>query len=202
MSNEAAESLTRIITSAPGRELAETPGALRLAAMDLLSAINTDPEGAALRAALRQTANQSPAKTIPTAQRQQRHEMVRIFFALLSAVGAGATIGRSGHEGVRDSPSTKEMQEAEADLRSHLPEIARKLPEVETAAEKILRDPKVRRAIERTSAIVKEAVGSKLSPFALLIVLWWVLGMASPNDVAALAVWYAIARDVYKKDKD
>jgi hypothetical protein len=92
------------------------------------------------------------------------------------------------------------MQEAEADLRSRLPEIARQLPEVETAADKITADSEKRKAIERISTIVKQIGASKLSPFALLVVLWWVLGMASADEVAALAVWYAIARDLFKKD--
>ena len=99
---------------------------------------------------------------------------------------------------LRDRPSTTEMEEAEADLRSQLPEIARKLPEVETAAEKIANDPEKRQAIARISAIVREVGASKLSPFALLIVLWWSLGMASAQDLAMLAVWYAVARDVHK----
>jgi len=92
------------------------------------------------------------------------------------------------------------MEEAKADLRSQLPEIARNLPKVKAAAEKINADPEKRKVIKWISAIVKEGSASPLSPVALLIVLWWALAIVSAQDLAVLAVWYAIARDVYKKD--
>jgi hypothetical protein len=100
-------------------------------------------------------------------------------------------------------PSATEMQAAEADLRSHLPQIAEQLAEIEKAADAITADPKKGRVVERLSTAVKSNAVSKLSPFALLVVLWWLFVIAFPNDAAAdvavLALWYAVARDSWKK---
>jgi hypothetical protein len=101
-------------------------------------------------------------------------------------------------------PSAIEMQAAEADLRSHLAQIAAQLAEIEKAADEITADPKKGRVVERLSTALKSTAVSKLSPFALLVVLWWLFVIAFPNDaatdIAVLALWYAVARDSWKKD--
>jgi hypothetical protein len=50
---------------------------------------------------------------------------------------------------------------------------------------------------------LKRHAASGLSPIALLVILWWLFVIAFPrdaaNDVAVLALWYAAARDLWKK---
>jgi hypothetical protein len=45
---------------------------------------------------------------------------------------------------------------------------------------------------------------SRLSPFGLLIVLWWLFVMTPPQEatlgVPMLALWYATARNMWRKD--
>jgi len=165
MSDEAAKtepSLARIITSPSDNELQESASELRWAAKSLSATMNTDPGWAAVQATLRQMTSENAVNAI--LDRQQA-----AMAGILNRLAPGDWQGRE----FPDRPSTKEMEEAEADLRSQLPEIARQLPEVKTAAEKIATDREKRQAIERISAIVREVSASKLSPFALLIVLWW-----------------------------
>jgi hypothetical protein len=192
MSNEAAKtepSLVRIITSPSDHKVHESARELRWAAKSLSAAMSTDPAWAAVQTTLRQMASESAVNAI--LDRQQ---------AAMAGILNRLAPGDSQEWKFRDRPSTTEIEETEADLRSQLPEIARKLPEIETAAEKIANDPEKQQAIKRISAIVREVSASKLSPFALLIVLWWALGMASAQDLAMLAIWYAVARDAYKAD--
>lgn len=50
---------------------------------------------------------------------------------------------------------------------------------------------------------MKRRAGSGLSPVALLVGLWWLFVVVfpkdAPTDVAVLALWYAVARDSWKK---
>jgi hypothetical protein len=196
MPNEIPGSLIQIITAASSSELTNTPAGFGLLADDLLYAIAADP--VAVRwLPMVLVANHGPGGLIRGRLRDAQRRVG-------GGGGGGFGITSSSEDSgeVRDNPSAEEMQEAEANLRSRLPEIVRQLPEIETAADGITRDRRMGRVIERVSAIVKETAESRLSPFAMLIILWWLLGMASANEVAALAVWYAIARDVYKKDND
>lgn len=199
MSDEVPEtelSLARIITNARYSTLEEPSSSLRRAARDLQVAIkNRAPEWAAAQATLRQTTDQN--KVNATSGRRRFWGvgfLAEVAVATLTAVLAEeVTKARKAADG---------LEEAEADLRRQLPKIASQLPQIETAADKITADPGKRKAIERISAIVKETEASKLSSFALLVILWWVLGLTSPENVAALAVWHAIARDVLTKKKD
>lgn len=192
MSNEVEEtetSLTLIITSASEDTMSESASELRWAAKSLLARMNTDPRWAEVQATLRQMTSESTVDAI--LDRQQ---------AAMAGILNKLAPGDWQDWRLRDKPSTEQMEEAKADLRSQLPEIARNLPKVKAAAEKINADPEKRKVIKWISAIVNEGSASPLSPVALLIVLWWALAIVSAQDLAVLAVWYAIARDVYKKD--
>lgn len=190
MSDEATESeLARIIKTAATSKVPEPLNELRWAAKSFLTLLNTDPEWPAIQAALNQVAGESIVDTILD---RQRAAMAGMF----NRLAPGGRPARS----FPDNPSGPEIQKAEADLRSQLPQIASTLPEVKTLAEQITADPDKRRAVELISAIGRSAGASKLSPLALLIILWWALGSASPRELAALAVWYSVALSLYKKD--
>jgi hypothetical protein len=123
-------------------------------------------------------------------------------WAALSALILGSA--SHGNRRTRARPSAAEIKAAEADLRSQLAHIAEQLTEIKKAADEITADPQKVRAVERISRAVKNTAVSKLSPFAVLVVLWWLFVIAFPNDaatdVAVLALWYAVARDAWKKD--
>jgi hypothetical protein len=190
MSDGATESeLARIITTAATNKLTEPLNELRWAAKSFLALLNTDPEWPAIQAALNQVAGESIVDTILDRQRAAMAGMLN------RLAPGGRPVGSFS-----DNPSGQEIEKAEADLRSQLPQISSTLPEVKTLADQITADPDKRRVVERISAIGRSAGASKLSPWALLIILWWVLGSASPKDLAALAVWYAVAHDLRKKD--
>jgi hypothetical protein len=95
------------------------------------------------------------------------------------------------------------LTEAEADIREHLPEIAEKLPQVEKAADEIATNPQKSEALKRIVRVVKKSRADRLSPFALLVIFWGLFIVGFPkdtaNEVAVLALWYAIARDMWKK---
>ncbi len=188
---EANSELARLIANASDTDFTESPEELRWPARHLLGAMYTDPQWSTVQAVLQEIADEN---TVDAILDRQHAAMRGIFNSLYRFNRTVSGVQEAG-------PSQKEMQEAQADLQNHLPEIVRQLPKVEATAEKLTADPAARGAIELISKIVKEGASSKkLTPIALLVVLWWVLGVTSPNEIAALAVWYAVARDVFKKD--
>lgn len=96
-----------------------------------------------------------------------------------------------------------ELAHAEADLRRRLPQISARLSQLEKAADQITTDSDTRKLVARVAGAVKHHAQSGLSPIALLVILWWLFVVVFPrdaaNDVAVLALWYAAARDLWKK---
>jgi hypothetical protein len=99
-------------------------------------------------------------------------------------------------------PTASEMAQAEADFRSHLPQIAEQRSEIEQVAGTIKSDVETCHVIECITEIIKHKSCSRLSPFALLVVLWWFLALTPANDASpdmtVLALWYSIAPDARK----
>lgn len=96
-----------------------------------------------------------------------------------------------------------QLVQAEASLRRRLPEISAKLSQVEQAADQATANPELRNVVEQVARVVRRLAGSGLSPVALLVILWWLFVVAFPsgatNEIAVLALWYAVARDSWKK---
>lgn len=175
------------------KSLAMPGNALQAAARYLAVATFTDSQWWKVEAALRQMASDASVTAILARQRDA-------MAGITNTVQSGdANRMRPAH------PSAAEIEEAQADFRSHLPEVAERLPEVEEVASKITADPEKRGAIERIVKIVRDSTASMLPPLGLLIVLWWLFVMRMPKDaagtdVAVLALWYIIARDTWRKD--
>jgi hypothetical protein len=100
----------------------------------------------------------------------------------------------------------RESAQVEASLRESLPEVSPKFTEVEQAADEINADPETEQMVKRIAGTVTHHAASGLSPIGLLVILWWLFVVAFPrdaaNDVAVLALWYAVARDAWMKKDD
>lgn len=122
--------LSRFIAAwADAPQLDEPVNSLRWAARNLAVSIYTDRQWGIAQAALQQMASENSIDGILARQRDAMSGIVN------SLHRDGAVQKGSG------LPSATEIQEAEADLRNHLPRIAEHLPEVEQAADKITADP-------------------------------------------------------------
>jgi hypothetical protein len=191
MSNGAEAGLTLrgvIASMADGRALDEPVGMLQWAARHIAVATYTDPQWETVRTALELMTTGSSIGSI--LDRQD---------AAMSAItnNPGWKVKR---------PTASEIQEAEADLRNHLPHIAEVLGEVEQVAYEFTSDTEKRQAIERIGEILNRRSVARLSPFALLVVLWWFFVLTpvkdAGTDVAVLALWYGIADNSLGKRKD
>jgi hypothetical protein len=187
------DELSREIFSGRLPPVGDSPKVLRAATGQFLTIMYTDPQWDHVSNTLEQLAVDNSIDGI-----------------LLRTREAMAGIQNSLIQYCRTSPGPEqsgsletELAQAEADLRERLPEIATKLPQVEKATEDIVANPQTRKAVERISAAVKNTTASKLSPVGLLVMLWWLFVVAFPtsaaNEVAVLALWYTVARDVWKK---
>lgn len=189
MSNDAEAGLALqaiIASAADGQTLDEPVSNLQWAARHIAVATYTDPQWASVKIALERMTTGNGIDSIVARQETAMSAM---------ASSPGWKVTR---------PTASEIQRAEADLRSRLPQIAEQLAEVERVADGIESDPEKRQAIERITEILRRRSVARLSPFALLVVLWWFLVLTpaqdAGTDVAVLALWYAIARDAWKKD--
>jgi hypothetical protein len=196
------DQLFQEIASGPLPRVEESPGDLGDATGQFLAVLYTDPQWDVVRRTLEQMAAD--------------HSIDGILDRTQEAMAGIQNSLRPGHwyvikrciGSLGTTPTEKtietELAKAETDLRERLPEIAEKLSQVERAAEKIAADPEKSKTAERISRAIKNSAASKLSPIALLVMLWWLFVVAFPkdtgNDVAVLALWYAVARDSWKKD--
>jgi hypothetical protein len=190
---------------AGGQQLREPVKALQRAARNLAAAMYNDPQWEAVQIALPPTAYDNILAGATTG--------ANLVSRALDSLLAATTVGRSwplpreseafmGMEKTR--PSKSDLRAAEADLRSHLLQIAEHLADIEQAADEITADRRKRQAIGHITQIIGSTGASRLSPLALLVVTWWVLAVTNPydasTDTSALALWYAVARKLWKKD--
>jgi hypothetical protein len=70
-------------------------------------------------------------------------------------------------------PTLRELQEAQASLRRHLPRTSDEVKRVEQLSETITADPRHRKVITRMGDTLKHADLSKIPPFALSTLLYW-----------------------------
>jgi hypothetical protein len=188
-----------------GQHLHETAKTLQRAARNLAAAMYDYPQWEVVRTALPPAARENIFDAATTDA--SFFSFVRDVF--LSAAVVSRWPPPTGSEAVMGiqptRPSTFEMRVAEAGLRSHLPYIAEHLADVGQAADEITADPGKRQAIERIAKIIGSTEASRLSPLALLVVTWWMFGVAYPDDAgtdaSALALWYAVACELWKKDR-
>lgn len=188
--------LNRYIMAWADAQLDEPARDLQWAAKHLAVATYTDPQWPMVEDAMRRMAS---GNSIDGILARQREAMVGIYDGLRLERRLYFPDSPSA-----EGPSEAEMEDAESDLRNRLPEIAERLSEVEQAVDKITADPVKRGAIKRVSEIIKKTDVARLSPFGLLIVLWWLFVLTPQKDadlnVAVLALWYTIARDSWRKD--
>jgi hypothetical protein len=183
--------LAAFFASVLNRKQEESYSALRDAARDLAIAVHTDSAAwSAVNVTLRQIAAENAVDAILARQS--------------SAMAGISNSFRLSNWRILDAPdrlSEKEMQEAEADLRDHIPDITSKLSEIEERAKEISADPEKRTAIQRISDVANAHL-SQLSPFAVVIVLWWLLASLPSTDLGILTVWYMIVSDYLKKYRE
>jgi hypothetical protein len=167
----------------------DSPGALESAASELLHALAAD-------AAIAQVTGRryGAFKGLVVG-----HDLISRSFAFLAVLVSLKTASRH----LPPPPRESELRHAEADLHEHLSEVAEKLPEVEQAADNVMADPEKSRLVKHIAKAVKRTA-SGLSPAALLVLLWWLFAIRfrqeADTDIAVLALWYAVARDLLKKD--
>jgi hypothetical protein len=94
-----------------------------------------------------------------------------------------------------------ELEAAEEEFRARVAEIAAHLPEVAKAAEKTPADSAVAQAAARIARIVSHAHLSRLGPYWMLIVLYWMIVHLTVGDLAALTLWYMVLSDYFKKQQ-
>jgi hypothetical protein len=191
---------------AGGQQLHEPVKALQRAARNLAAAMYSDPQWEAVQAALPPTAYDNILAGVTTG--------ANLVSRVLDTLLAAATVGRRwplpreseafmGMEQTR--PSRSDLRIAEAGLRSHLPQIAEHLADVEQGADEITADRRKRQAIGHIIQIIGSTGASRLSPLGLLVVTWWMFAVTNPydasTDAASLALWYAVARNMWKKDE-
>jgi hypothetical protein len=92
-----------------------------------------------------------------------------------------------------------ELEAAEGAFCARVAEITAQLPEVAEAAEKTPQDSPVAQAAARIARIVGHADLSKLGPYWMLIVLYWLIVHLTVGDLAALTLWYMVVSDHFKK---
>ena len=191
---------------AGGQQLHETAKALQRAARNLAAAMYDYRQWEVVRAALPPVARENIFEAATTDA--SFFSFVWDWFLAASVVGRRWPLpsGSEAFMGIQPPrPSAYEMRVAEAGLRSHLPQIAEHLAGVGQAADEITAAPGKRQAIERITKIIGSAAASRLSPLALLVVTWWMFGVAYPDDAgtdaSALALWYAVARELWTKDQ-
>jgi hypothetical protein len=103
----------------------------------------------------------------------------------------------------RAGPLASELEQAEAELRHNLPQIAEQMAAIERAADEIS-SIEARGLVERVVRAVKASdAASRLTPLGLLVLLWWMFVVAFPRvalpGLGVLALWYAVARDIWKQ---
>jgi hypothetical protein len=92
-----------------------------------------------------------------------------------------------------------ELRATEEEFRAHIAELSTELTEAAKAAEKTPKDSSVAQAASRIGRAVGNADLSKLGPYWLLIVLYWLIVHLTVNQVAALTLWYMMVSDTFKK---
>jgi hypothetical protein len=201
---------------AGGQQLREPVKALQRAARNLAAGMYNDPQWEAVQIALPPTAYDNILAGVTTGANLVSRALD--FLLAATTVGSNWSLHRivaprlgwppreseafMGMEETR--PSKSDLRAAEAGLRSHLPQIAEHLADIEQAADEITADRRKRQAIGHITQIIGSTGASRLSPLALLVVMWWVFAVTNPydasTDTSALALWYAVARKLWKKD--
>jgi hypothetical protein len=92
-----------------------------------------------------------------------------------------------------------ELKAAEEEFHARVAEIAAQLPDAAKAAEKAAQDSPIVQAAARISRIADSANLSKLGPYWMLIVLYWLIVHLTMGQLAALTLWYMVVSDTIKK---
>jgi hypothetical protein len=92
-----------------------------------------------------------------------------------------------------------ELGTVEEEFRARVAEIAARLPEAAKAAEKAPKDSPVAQAAARIARVVSSADLSRLGPYWMLIVLYWLIVHLNVGQLAALTLWYMVLSDTFKK---
>ena len=92
-----------------------------------------------------------------------------------------------------------DLEAAEEAFRAHATEIAEQLPEIAKTAAKTPSDAPLAQTAARIAGIVRHADKSRLGPYWMLIVLYWLIVHLNVDNMAALTLWYMVASDTFKK---
>jgi len=176
------------------------PKSLGSVAGMFLGDLYADREWQVVRRALEQL---SRDKSIEGIVRRQEETLALIAVTAKSPDEESARKAANRRAAARRSLA-KDLVAAEDEFRARVAELTDQLHLVVEEADKIPKHSPLGQAASRIARSVRQADLSSLGPYWMLIVLYWLIVHMTLGEISAIALWYAVARDVFfnKSDDD
>jgi hypothetical protein len=173
----------------------QPPKDLGSVASTFLGTLYTDRQWSVVQQELEQLSNEN---SIAGILRRQEEALIGIKNALLPRDPAEIAANRKARENNERSLAS-ELEAAEEEFHARLAEITAQLPEAAKASEKTPKDSSVAQAAARIAQITRADL-SRLGPYWMLIVLYWLIVHLTTDQLAALTLFYMVLSDTFEKN--